>query len=254
MQSIYDFFHEYSKEEVIYVFNLLPDENKQLAIFIYGNDLNHLNKNNLKKVDYTFFYNRIIKKMRILLKKQRDGIKFRVNKCHKSIYLFFKNYSIDEIDYALATLNAKELNILNNSNSKYRDILIKINRILQVRRKNLNKNTKVILIEDKNNFLNQELSINYEIENPFILEELKRILLELKKDKYQDLLTMFTLKELVIFLLMKNINNYTINDITNLLKIDNQELVNITSYMLKMYNFSNLKIGDRENGKTTNNL
>ena len=72
-----------------------------------------------------------------------------------------------------------------------------------------------------------------------MLKDVDDILKILKNPKYASLLTIFSLKELLIFLLVQKISdNYTVTDIARLLKMKTKEVVTITTDMLKVYNYS----------------
>ena len=184
-------------------------------------------------------------------------------------------YEESEIDYVLEglTLNESDIlflrfgsdlrhpNVTNWDNCYIRElnaIYKKMEKILKARRQQYLKNKQEIVVLDSSSFLDHSLTFNYNNANPMLLKELDNVLNHLKNPKYENLLTMFSLKELVVYLLVQNINNdnYTLYDIANLLETTPKELVNITSGMLRLYIYNKANLFDigGEDEKISNNL
>ena len=74
--------------------------------------------------------------------------------------------------------------------------------------------------------------------NVNLLNRVKIIMQELKKDEYKSLLEIYSLKEILIVLLVKRLDNtYSLDDILKLFNIKSIELYNITSQMLKLLKY-----------------
>lgn len=112
IQTIYEYFNEYSKEAIDSVIEKLSLEERKILISRYGEDLNHPTTQkdfdpNMKK---SFYGNLIPKIKRTLVKenntKQKEPKK-RACK-YKNIYEYFPDYTKEEIDSAIETLPQKD--------------------------------------------------------------------------------------------------------------------------------------------------
>ena len=118
VQSIYELFKDYSKEEINEMLSKLNDEDKELLIKRYGNDLeNPMIKKDFTDDDRKCFYGKLLPKMRMLLKKTRPDTditkEIKDNKLEKKDYLkvieLMRSYSFHEM---LKLLTPKEAVII----------------------------------------------------------------------------------------------------------------------------------------------
>ncbi len=67
LQSIYEYFHDYTKEQIDEMLTKLTEEERELVYFRYGEDLEHPITTKLTKEQQMKFYNILVPKMRKLL-------------------------------------------------------------------------------------------------------------------------------------------------------------------------------------------
>ncbi len=68
LQSIYEYFNEYTKEQVDEMLSMLTEEEMAFVTLRYGNDLEHPVSQKLTKEQTNYFYGTLIQKMRRILK------------------------------------------------------------------------------------------------------------------------------------------------------------------------------------------
>ncbi len=121
IQSIYEHFSTYSKEQVDTVISFLSEEDKELLIARYGNDLSNPVAGTLSVKQRDKLYSILIPKMKKRLNILKDGAtKEEIDKILKNsskkkgmtIYERFNNYSQEQIDAAIELLPQDEKDIL----------------------------------------------------------------------------------------------------------------------------------------------
>lgn len=107
IKTIYDHFEDYSKEQIDTVLENLSEEEKELIVARYGDDLNNPVSGKLNKEQINKFYNILIPKIRRLL----AGPNKRSQK-RKTIYEYFNGYSKEQIDTVLESLSKEDQALL----------------------------------------------------------------------------------------------------------------------------------------------
>ncbi len=102
--SIYEYFSEYTKEEVRYAVGILPLNYRNIIYLKYGNLLSE--NNNIDTDNNNIIYNEIIGIIESIL------INFRKNKNKKSLYEYFLEYSKEEVKSAVMHLPKKESRLI----------------------------------------------------------------------------------------------------------------------------------------------
>ncbi len=232
ISTIYEILKDYKKEEIDRVIEELDFEDKNLLYLRYGSDLSNPDSSNWSMEYYTEFYKKLLPKLRRRLEKKTE----------KTIYDYFKEYKKEDIDLAIKYLSFEDkyliylkygwdLNNPNSSNWKIEYNYIFINGILPRIKKQLLLNYKK-RIED---YLNcpDELENDFKDINIHLLKTLKIIMQELRKDEYKSLFEMYSVKEILIVLLVKKLNNnYNRNDILKLFNMEYEEFISIARKML----------------------
>ncbi len=240
IKTIYQIFNMYSKEDIDYIISLLPKEDKDILYLRYGADLEEPNISCWDK-SYDNKFKRIIFKIKHLLEDKKLGKDIIIPKSRiLTIYQIFRNYSKEEVDNVLITLNEYEKNLLylrygtdlENPTSSFwkkeyyvefynklipriKTKLIKNRRIKNeiIKINNYNKNSKIgkIIIEINKELLEKENNI---LIDKFSKEEiLLYILVQRMDDSYSlnDLEEFFEIDRKYILKIVKNILNETIN-------------------------------------------
>ena len=181
IKTVYEYFEEYTKEEVDSVINNLPADLKEIVYKRYENNLENKFANNiLTKQEYRKFYQTILKKIERNLKDLKVGT---VNYKFKNIYSLLEEYTKEEIDEVIKNLsdNDKELlykkfgDDLENPNPKgeltkaeYKRFYNSLLRRMQI--KLFNKRNKIVPKKGRK-FVNQnkqviESTVEVKIEEP----------------------------------------------------------------------------------------
>ena len=263
LQTIYEYFNTYTKEQVDEILGKLTEEERALITLRYGEDLNNPVPGKLSKDENYKFYNLLVPKMKRLLANQ--GKKEGENNMPKlkTIYEYFNTYTKEQVDEMLGKLTEEERALitlrygedLNNpvpgklskdENYKFYYLLVpKMKRLLARLNKEtkLNKNSKVeeskpivaetpvipaekpaTEIKDKNNNITKEDYI--------------RMLELLKTPTFNQMLGTLTVKESVIISLRLGYIDgkyFSTESIAEFLGIEIQEVIEATKKVLLLY-------------------
>ena len=173
IRSIYEYFKDYPKEQIDTVLENLSEEEKELIVARYGDDLNNPVSGKLNKEQINKFYNILIPKIRRLL----AGPNKRSQK-RKTIYEYFNGYSKEQIDTVLENLSKEDQALLrgrygddlNNPvpsklnkkqlNKFYNNLILKINKLLASQSSTIKTKENILNNEESNNstksFLKEE--------------------------------------------------------------------------------------------------
>ena len=177
IRSIYGYFKDYPKEQIDTVLENLSEEEKELIVARYGEDLNNPVSGKLNKEQINKFYNILIPKIRRLL----AGPNKRSQK-RKTIYEYFNGYSKEQIDTVLENLSKEDQALLrgrygddlNNPvpsklnkkqlNKFYNNLILKINKLLASQSSTIKTKENILNNEESNNstksFLKEENANN----------------------------------------------------------------------------------------------
>jgi len=123
--TVYEYFNEYTKEDVDKVIGTLNEEYKALLHKKYGNDLENPSLNEeLSKEEYKKYYHCVLRTIRFRL--ERDYImigssepkakKESKKASLKTIYEYFEEYSKEEIDFVIESLKEEQKQLLYKRN------------------------------------------------------------------------------------------------------------------------------------------
>ena len=157
-----------------------------------------------------------------------------------TIYDYLKDYSKEEINFAIANLSNDFKYLLYMlfenqiySNKEFYLFKVLIPKLKDILKKNRNLNNK------KNDYLISKsglIKINvYRVNNNLL--DLARYYMEEISINYQDFLKVYSIKELVIALLLKKISlkyNYTLKDMIELFNINIEELKRINKEIVPL--------------------
>ncbi len=119
LPSIYEYFKDYTKEEIDDAISKLTDKEKELIHLRYGEDLdNPTTSPNWTKEAHMEFYKHLIPKMRVLL---IDPIRKPKG---KTIYEYFSDYTKSEVDEVIAMLTDEERELMTLKYGKNLDTYI----------------------------------------------------------------------------------------------------------------------------------
>ena len=187
LQTIYELLIEYRKEEIDYAILMLSSDEKMIIKLRYGSDLNNPDSSNWKREYNVKFY-------RTILNKLRNNLEVLTK--DKTIYDRFKEYSKEEVDYALKFLTIKEKEVLlsrygsdlnnpDNSNwkLKYRSdlhiLMLKLNKVLE------------FLMEQKRIASQNKITTIYELLDNYSKEEIDLVINCLNKNNKSLLYLMY---------------------------------------------------------------
>ncbi|MBQ8472170.1 MAG: hypothetical protein IJ501_01560 [Bacilli bacterium] len=256
IKKIYDYFKEYSMEEVDEVIKTLSYRARSVLILKYGDNFKNPIKNNLSEKDKVYFQDYILKTIRSRLKLKKMGIVFKIK--NDTIYDYFKEYSMEEVDRVLENLSSRGKEVLfakygdnlknpqdnfklsNRDSSYFKSfLLLKIERQLKLNRQGIKSNKIKTIYDYFNDYSKEEvdeaiklltskakkvLEVKYgsDLKNPITEDQLTE-----KETKYfyGDLLP--TIRKKLKKVREINENNSK-NDLkTNLIKEDYKKLINI---------------------------
>ena len=106
--SIYNYFSEYSKEEVDRAIDKLPEKDMEILHKRYGEDLRNPIPQKVEPQEKAFLNTTFRKHMKTLL----EGNKIKTSRGYSSIYESFSEYSKEEVDKAIEKLPEKDMEIL----------------------------------------------------------------------------------------------------------------------------------------------
>lgn len=235
-KTIYEYFPEYSKEEIDIVLDSLPIEVLEILKIKYVDDIKKPTKiKKLNKDDYQLFYNIGLLTIKRRLKNRHKKV--------KTIYEYFLDYSRLEVDKTIKLLpeKAKLILILKygyNFNNPIKESFLTEKQkryfscdLLPCIRKRLHENRMNNQEDLKNN-------LNY--------EDYKELINVLKQFLLNKLLTIFTYQESIVIIL-KLVLNYDTEVISNLLNISDLEILNISKKFLTLYKDEMIKNINLEN-------
>jgi len=258
VKSIYEFFEEYTKEEVDMAIATLKEKDKELLHLRYGEDLEHpVINSNWSIQDKRYFYNSLLRKMQTALKNNTSDANPRKA---RSIYELFEEYTKEEVDAAIATLKEKDKELLHlrygedlenpvfnmnwNQEEKtyfYTVLLRKINRKL----KRKTDSTKLIgeSLEQRSD-VSSESTQGQAIQDNGMIEASQEnmtcdpMLKMLKDANFDVVLKVLSIKEAVILCLsLGYVNNQYLSssNIATFLKMDEREVLDIKKRALMIY-------------------
>ena len=104
IRTLYDYFPDYSFDDVNKVIDKLAPKAKEILKIKFGDDYKSLNEERKLTKQESFFYNNIL---RLIIKRLRE---YEENK--KNLYEYFKDFMVEEIELAVLNLNKKSKDIL----------------------------------------------------------------------------------------------------------------------------------------------
>ena len=257
LQNIYDYFNQYSKEQIDEMLSKLTDEEKKLVTLRYGEDLNNPVPNTeWKKEERYKFYKILIPKMKKLLANPEYKKENIIRKKLQSIYDYFNQYSKEQIDEMLSKLTDEEKKLvtlrygenLNNpvtSPEWKKEYEYKFYKILMPKMKKLlanpeYKQKQTIKKEKKSDSITLDTSKPQEslIVNEIQEEDYIKVLELLKTPSFNKLLTVLSVKEAVIVSLKLGYIDgkyFSTDSISTFLGIDPQEIRDTTKNFLCSY-------------------
>ena len=187
LKPIYEYFSDFSKEEIDNMLSQLNENEKELVRMRYGDDLEHpVTDPSWTRENNYIFYRSLVPKMKRLLKNTTKPI--YKNRKLKTIYELFSDFSKDEIDNMLFQLNGDEKELVKmrygddlehpvtdpswtreNNYIFYRSLVPKMKRLLKNTTKPIYKNRKLKTI--------------YELFSYFSKEEIDNMLSQLNEDE-----------------------------------------------------------------------
>ena len=112
-RTIYNYFSDYTIEQVNEMISNLTEDEKKLLALRYGNDLHEQFFSKLTHQEYHLFYDVLVPKMKKLLgQSTKEKIEIKEKKKLKTIYEYFSDYTKEQIDEVLNTLNDNEKQLI----------------------------------------------------------------------------------------------------------------------------------------------
>ena len=113
LKTIYEILSPYTKEEINFVIEKLEYKDKYLIYLRYGKNLENPSSNSWNKKYNYEFYNKLIFKMRRLLKSLQNGKKIAMGgRAITTIYQRFSDYKKSEVDYIISLLPSDDKKVL----------------------------------------------------------------------------------------------------------------------------------------------
>ena len=262
LQTIYEYFNTYTKEQVDEMLGKLTEEGRALITLRYGEDLNNPVPGKLSKDEnYKFYYLLVPKMKRLLARLKKEG-ENNMPKL-KTIYEYFNTYTKEQVDEMLGKLTEEERALITlryggdlnnpvpgklskNENYKFYYLLVpKMKRLLA----RLNKETK----PNKNSKVEESKQIVAETpvipaekpateikdkNNNITKEDYIRMLELLKTPTFNQMLGTLTVKESVIISLRLGYIDgkyFSTESIAEFLGIEIQEVIEATKKVLLLY-------------------
>ena len=247
LKTIYEYFSDFSKEEIDNMLSQLNENEKELVRMRYGDDLEHpVTDPSWTRENSYIFYRSLVPKMKRLLKNTTKPI--YKNRKLKTIYEYFSDFSKEEIDNMLSQLNEDEKELVRmrygddlehpvtdpswskkSSYNFYHSLVPKMKRALQNNRKNNKPNI-------------ENFNINCEVKNcdsTLSLEDYKKIKKMLNTAYTNSLasgLQISAKERLVICLKNMSLDSKKLSNenIANLLGIEVYEVETIISKITEM--------------------
>lgn len=239
-KTIYDYFKEYTKQQVDEAIKKISDKDKELLTICYGTNLNIIPTTKITPKQRSNLYSVVLPKIRRLL----DNPNRKNKRTGKTIYEFYSDYTKEQIDEMVNKLDNKDMEIFkirfeNDSknglkitqkqkNRLYNKLIPKMNKLLE------NPN---YIIEQKDTVNNKTNNINQQIDL-FNKEECIKILEYLKNPTFNQMLENLSVKEaIIISLRLGYVDNkrFSIESISNFLNIDEEEVNEVIKKVLLLY-------------------
>lgn len=110
IEGVYEYFSDYSKEEIKEAFSKLKEEERERIIKRFGEDFDHPVRNTLTKQERSEFYG-TMKKLKLSLERMNGENLSKLIK-YANLYDYYSEYSKEQVDFVLSTLKDEELEII----------------------------------------------------------------------------------------------------------------------------------------------
>ena len=247
LKTIYEYFSDFSKEEIDNMLSQLNEDEKELVRMRYGNDLEHpVTDSSWSRENYSVFYRSLIPKMKRLLKNTTKPI--YKNRKLKTIYEYFSDFSKEEIDNMLSQLNEDEKELVRmrygndlehpvtdsswsreNYSIFYLSLIPKMKRKLQNKRKLDEVNKE----KPENNYYEGEPNLTLSLED---YKKIKELINASYIDSLANNLSISTVETMVILLKSMILNGKKLSNetIANLLEIEVNDVESTLSNIIKI--------------------
>ena len=247
LKTIYEYFSDFSKEEIDNMLSQLNEDEKELVRMRYGNDLEHpVTDSSWSRENYSVFYRSLIPKMKRLLKNTTKPI--YKNRKLKTIYEYFSDFSKEEIDNMLSQLNEDEKELVRmrygndlehpvtdsswsreNYSIFYLSLIPKMKRKLQNKRKLDEANKE----KPENNYYEGEPNLTLSLED---YKKIKELINASYIDSLANNLSISTVETMVILLKSMILNGKKLSNetIANLLEIEVNDVESTLSNIIKI--------------------
>ena len=247
LKPIYEYFSDFSKEEIDNMLSQLNENEKKLVRMRYSDDLEHpVTDPSWTRENSYIFYRFLVPKMKRLLKNTTQPI--YKNRKLKTIYELFSDFSKDEIDNMLSQLNEDEKELVRmrygddlehpvtdpswskeNAYSFYGILISKMKRKLQNKRKCDETNKE----KCDNNYSDGELNLTFSLDD---YKKIKKLLNASYIDSLANNLSISKIETMIILLKRMILNGKKLSNetIANLLEIDVNDVESTISKITEM--------------------
>ena len=247
LKPIYEYFSDFSKEEIDNMLSQLNENEKKLVRMRYGDDLEHpVTDPSWTRENSYIFYRFLVPKMKRLLKNTTKPI--YKNRKLKTIYELFSDFSKDEIDNMLSQLNEDEKELVRmrygddlehlvtdpswskeNAYSFYGILISKMKRKLQNKRKCDETNKE----KCDNNYSDGELNLTFSLDD---YKKIKKLINASYIDSLANNLSISKIETMIILLKRMILNGKKLSNetIANLLEIDVNDVESAISKITEM--------------------
>ena len=247
LKPIYEYFSDFSKEEIDNMLSQLNENEKKLVRMRYSDDLEHpVTDPSWTRENSYIFYRFLVPKMKRLLKNTTKPI--YKNRKLKTIYELFSDFSKDEIDNMLSQLNEDEKELVRmrygddlehpvtdpswskeNAYSFYGILISKMKRKLQNKRKCDETNKE----KCDNNYYEGEPNLTFSLDD---YKKIKKLLNASYIDSLANNLSISKIETMIILLKRMILNGKKLSNetIANLLEIDVNDVESTISKITEM--------------------
>ena len=247
LKPIYEYFSDFSKEEIDNMLSQLNENEKKLVRMRYSDDLEHpVTDPSWTRENSYIFYRFLVPKMKRLLKNTTKPI--YKNRKLKTIYELFSDFSKDEIDNMLSQLNEDEKELVRmrygddlehpvtdpswskeNAYSFYGILISKMKRKLQNKRKCDETNKE----KCDNNYYEGEPNLTFSLDD---YKKIKKLLNASYIDSLANNLSISKIETMIILLKRMILNGKKLSNetIANLLEIDVNDVESAISKITEM--------------------
>ncbi len=247
LKPIYEYFSDFSKEEIDNMLSQLNENEKKLVRMRYSDDLEHpVTDPSWTRENSYIFYRFLVPKMKRLLKNTTQPI--YKNRKLKTIYELFSDFSKDEIDNMLSQLNEDEKELVRmrygddlehpvtdpswskeNAYSFYGILISKMKRKLQNKRKCDETNKE----KCDNNYYEGEPNLTFSLDD---YKKIKKLLNASYIDSLANNLSISKIETMIILLKRMILNGKKLSNetIANLLEIDVNDVESTISKITEM--------------------